>query len=223
MIRESIYLLLYFFLYISVADAEAAASTLLEELENLLRGDVSAPSPELGASRSTNSKARYQLGILERAVAREIYHQPQQVDPAAPAESPTVTIPAAASGNGVDLPTLDGLSVDKAVALINAGIACTVRRQVGHAELTAAGVARCTDRKAILRRLNADASRRCAAEPHLQQQRQPSRLAIDDLDKLLQHLSVGDKQLIAAEENGEHVHLQSAAYVLEAGLHELSM
>ena len=37
----------------------------------------------------------------------------------------------------------------------------------------------------------------------LQQQRQPSRLAIDDLDKLLQHLSVGDKQLIAAEENGE--------------------
>ena len=37
----------------------------------------------------------------------------------------------------------------------------------------------------------------------MQQQRQPSRLAIDDLDKLLQHLSVGDKQLIAAEENGE--------------------
>ena len=160
-----------------MADAEAAASTLLEELDNLLRGDVSAPSPELEASRSTNSKARYQLGILERAVAREIYHQPQQVDPAAPAASPTVTIPAAASGNGVDLPTLDGLSVDKAVALINAGIACTVGRQVGHAELTAAGVARCTDRKAILRRLNADASRRCAAEPHLQQQRQPSQAA----------------------------------------------
>lgn len=124
--------------YLSVASGEAAAAALIQQLDALVNGGGGGggggvASPALEAARTENAKLKYSLITIEKGLAREGGRRTKELT--CPAPAPAVAGAAAAVATtdvstphrgvavaGVELSALEGWSVDKAVALITAGL-----------------------------------------------------------------------------------------------------
>ena len=119
-----------------MASGEAAAAALIQQLDALVNGGGGGggvASPALEAARTENAKLKYSLITIEKGLAREGGRRTKE--PTCPAPAPAVAGAAAAVATtaastphqgvavaGVELSALEGWSVDKAVALITAGL-----------------------------------------------------------------------------------------------------